>query len=119
VPARLTFAPASGSHKRRATYGLGHFLLGGDLRELGLRMIRWRVKWYWYVVAIGMSLADAMLTAGLNVALEASTPMLAFGSVSTIFIVFAVRLVNPGEWARSWAGEASPSWDGGEPAFRL
>jgi len=27
------------------------------LKVLGLRMIRWRVRWYWYVVAIGVPLA--------------------------------------------------------------
>jgi len=27
------------------------------LRDLGSRMIRWRVGWYWYVVAIGLPLA--------------------------------------------------------------
>jgi hypothetical protein len=34
------------------------------LKELGLRMIRWRVRWYWYVVAIGVPLAVIGLTAG-------------------------------------------------------
>ena len=27
------------------------------LRELGSRMIRWRVRWYWYGAAIGLPLA--------------------------------------------------------------
>src|SRR5215212_2022212 len=44
------------------------------LRELGSRMIRWRVRWYWYVVSIGLPLAVVLLTVGLNVALGASTP---------------------------------------------
>src|SRR5918994_235747 len=68
------------------------------LKELGLRMIRWRVRWYWYVVAIGVPLAVIGLTAGLNVALGASAPsMVQFSSVSTILMMFAVRLVNPGD----------------------
>jgi membrane protease YdiL (CAAX protease family) len=79
------------------------------LRELGSRMIRWRVRWYWYVVAIGLPLAVVMLTAGLNVALGASAPSLAqFGSVTTILMVFAVRLVNPADGA---LGE-EPGWRG-------
>ena len=78
------------------------------LRELGSRMIRWRVRWYWYVVAIGLPLAVVLLTAGLNVALGASAPSLAFGSVSTILLVFAVRLLNPGDGA---LGE-EPGWRG-------
>ena len=78
------------------------------LRELGSRMIRWRVRWYWYVVAIGLPLAVLLLTAALNVALGASAPSLAFGSVSTILLVFAVRLLNPGDGA---LGE-EPGWRG-------
>ncbi len=79
------------------------------LRELGSRMIRWRVRWYWYAVAIGLPLGVVLLTAGLNVALGASAPSLAqFGSVSTILLVFAVRLVNPGDGA---LGE-EPGWRG-------
>jgi membrane protease YdiL (CAAX protease family) len=79
------------------------------LKELGLRMIRWRVRWYWYVVAIGVPLAVIGLTAGLNVALGASVPSLAgVGSVSTILMMFAVRLVNPGDGA---LGE-EPGWRG-------
>jgi membrane protease YdiL (CAAX protease family) len=78
------------------------------LRQLGSRMIRWRVRWYWYAVALGLPLAVLVLTAGLNVALGASAPSLAFGSVTTILLVFAVRLVNPGDGA---LGE-EPGWRG-------
>src|SRR5215211_6602800 len=70
------------------------------LKELGLRMIRWRVRWYWYVVAIALPLASVMLTAGLNVALGASAPSLAsYGSVSSVLLFFVIRLVNPGDGA--------------------
>jgi uncharacterized protein len=83
------------------------------LKELGLRMIRWRVRWYWYVVAIGLPLAVVGLVVGLNVALGASAPSLAgVGSVSTILMMFAVRLVNPGDGALGeepgWRGVALP-----------
>jgi uncharacterized protein len=79
------------------------------LKELGLRMIRWRVRWYWYVVAIALPLAVVGLTVGLNVALGASVPSLAgVGSVSTVLMMFAVRLVNPGDGA---LGE-EPGWRG-------
>ena len=83
------------------------------LKELGLRMIRWRVRWYWYVVAIGVPLAVIGLTAGLNVALGASAPsMVQFSSVSTILMMFAVRLVNPGDGPLGeepgWRGVALP-----------
>jgi membrane protease YdiL (CAAX protease family) len=83
------------------------------LKELGLRMIRWRVRWYWYVVAIGLPLAVIGFVVGLNVALGASVPSLAgIGSVSTILMMFAVRLVNPGDGPMGeepgWRGVALP-----------
>jgi len=79
------------------------------LKELGLRMIRWRVRWYWYVVAIGVPLAVIGLTVGLNVALGASAPsMVQYSSVSTILLMFAIRLVNPGDGP---LGE-EPGWRG-------
>src|SRR5215203_3386284 len=66
------------------------------LKELGLRMIRWRVRWYWYAVALGLPLAVLLTTVALNGALGAGTPSLAgVGSLSTILMVFAVRLINP------------------------
>src|ERR671921_129542 len=83
------------------------------LKELGLRIIRWRVRWYWYVVAIGVPLAVIGLTVGLNVALGASAPsMVQYSSVSTILLMFAIRLVNPGDGALGeepgWRGVALP-----------
>jgi hypothetical protein len=41
------------------------------LRDLGSRMIRWRVGWYWYVAALGLPLAVHFLAILLNVALGA------------------------------------------------
>ncbi len=87
------------------------------LRELGLRLIRWRVRWYWYAVAIGLPLAVVGLTVGLNVALGASAPSLVqFSSVITILLVFAVRLVNPGDGPMGeepgWRGFALPGLQG-------
>ena len=83
------------------------------LKQLGLRMIRWRVRWYWYVVAIALPLAVVGLAVGLNVALGASVPSLAaVGSVSTVLMMFAIRLVNPGDGALGeepgWRGVALP-----------
>ena len=78
------------------------------LRELGLRMIRWRVRWYWYALALGLPLAVHLLTAGLNVAAGSSVPSLTFSSLTTFLIVFAVRLVNPVDGP---LGE-HPGWNG-------
>jgi uncharacterized protein len=86
------------------------------LKKLGLRMIRWRVRWFWYVVAITLPLGVLVLTAGLNVALGASAPSLAFGSLTTVLLVFAVRVVNPADGALGeepgWRGFALPGLQG-------
>jgi uncharacterized protein len=67
------------------------------LKELGLRMIRWRVRWYWYVVAIGL-------------------PSLTFTSLTTFLMVFAIRLVNPTDGPLGehpgWNGVALPGLQG-------
>src|SRR5918992_1155606 len=83
------------------------------LKELGLRIIRWRVRWYWYALAIVIPLAVIGLTVGLNVALGASAPSMdSYGSFSTILMMFAIRLVNPGDGALGeepgWRGVALP-----------
>jgi hypothetical protein len=39
------------------------------LLDLGTRMIRWRVGWIWYAVAIGLPLGVHLLTVALNVGL--------------------------------------------------
>jgi len=88
------------------------------LRELGSRMIRWRVRWYWYAVAIGLPLTVLLVTVGLNVALGAGAPSLAgVGSLSTILMVFAVRLINPLEGPMGeepgWRGLALPGLQNG------
>src|SRR5215203_1792746 len=87
------------------------------LKRLGLRMIRWRVRWYWYVVAIGLPLAVVSLTVGINVALGASAPSFAsYGSFSTILMIFAIRMVNPADGALgeepAWRGFALPGLQG-------
>ena len=66
------------------------------LRELGSRMIRWRVGWYWYAVAIGLPLAVLLVAVALNVALGAGgSPSLAgVGPLSSLLVVYAVRLVE-------------------------
>ncbi len=66
------------------------------LKELGFRIIRWRVSWYWYALAIGLPLAVHLITVILNVGLGAPAPSLAqLSPVSGLIVVFAVRLINP------------------------
>ena len=86
------------------------------LKELGLRIIRWRVKWYWYVVAITLPLAVHLVTVGLNVAAGVGIPPQGFTSLTTFLMLFAVRLANPldgplGE-DPGWRGFALPGLQG-------
>ena len=78
------------------------------LKELGLRIIRWRVRWYWYAVALGVPLAVHLAVVGLNVASGAGVPSLTFASVTTFLMVFAIRLINPTDGP---LGE-NPGWQG-------
>ena len=83
------------------------------LRDLGSRIIRWRVRWYWYALAIGLPLAVHLLNVVLNAALGAPAPSLAqFSPVYAVLVVFAVRLVNPADGALGeepgWRGFAQP-----------
>src|SRR5215210_2759300 len=42
------------------------------LRELGARLVRWRVGWRWYAVALGLPLAVALLAVALSAGLGAT-----------------------------------------------
>jgi membrane protease YdiL (CAAX protease family) len=77
------------------------------LREFGLRLIRWRVRWYWYAIAIlvplGVHLVTALLT---NPAAIFSS--LTAGATTDFLLLFAVRLINPTDGP---LGE-EPGWRG-------
>jgi membrane protease YdiL (CAAX protease family) len=82
------------------------------LKELGLRMIRWRVRWYWYVVAIGLPLAIHGLSVLFNQWAGIGIPRQGFTSVAGWLLIFGVRLINPldgplGE-EPGWRGFALP-----------
>jgi uncharacterized protein len=78
------------------------------LKELGLRIIRWRVRWYWYLVAIGLPLAIHLLTLVLNLAAGGDIPQQPFTSFAGFLLGFAVRLINPADGP---VGE-EPGWRG-------
>jgi len=65
------------------------------LRKLGSRLIRWRVGWPWYAAALLIPLAVVLGTGGLNVALGASNSSLRQLELSSLAVVFALRLVVP------------------------
>jgi membrane protease YdiL (CAAX protease family) len=82
-------------------------------RDLGARMIRWRVGWPWWVVAVGTPLAVLAVAAAANVTLfGAPTPVLSGIAWSQLALVAAIRFVNPldgplGE-EPGWRGYALP-----------
>jgi membrane protease YdiL (CAAX protease family) len=82
------------------------------LRELGSRMIRWRVGWQWYAAALLIPLAVVLGTGGLNVALGAPDSAIRDLELSALVLAFALRLVIPffsplGE-EPGWRGFALP-----------
>ena len=65
-------------------------------RTLGARMVRWRVGWRWWVVALGMPLAVLAVAVVANVTIwGAPAPVLAGMAWSGIAAGFAIRFVNP------------------------
>ena len=63
--------------------------------DLGSRIIRWRVPWYWYAVAIGVPLAVRFGTVFANAGLGGSLPDWSSLAWTSFLIAFLVRLVNP------------------------
>jgi membrane protease YdiL (CAAX protease family) len=81
----------------------------GCLRDLGSRMIRWRVPWYCYVAAVGLPLAVILATAGIH---GGGSWSFAWADIA---LIFAVRWINPldgplGE-EPGWRGFALPRLD--------
>jgi membrane protease YdiL (CAAX protease family) len=64
-------------------------------RAWGRRLVRWRVGWFWYAVALLLPALLVLLTGFVNMALGASAPGLVDVTWSGLLMVFAVRLVNP------------------------
>jgi uncharacterized protein len=48
----------------------------GGLRQLGARILRWRVSWIWYAIAIAVPLAVHAASISINVAIGAAAPSL-------------------------------------------
>lgn len=83
------------------------------LKDLGARMIRWRVGWQWYAVALAIPLAVAVVTVVFCLALGAPANALAqLPPVDVLLFVFALRLVNPMDGPMGeepgWRGVALP-----------
>ncbi len=65
-------------------------------RDLGSRLIRWRVGWQWWLVAAGLPVAVLAVASFANVAIfGAPAPVLASLAWGAIAVNFATRWVNP------------------------
>ena len=64
-------------------------------RAWGRRLIRWRVGWVWYAVALLLPAVLVLVTGLITMSFGASAPGLAQLTWSGLLTVFAVRLVNP------------------------
>jgi membrane protease YdiL (CAAX protease family) len=66
------------------------------LKAIGSRLIRWRVNWVWYVLAIGVPLFVNAATLGLTVATGAPAPEQGLFSVWTgVPLAIGIAMVNP------------------------
>ena len=66
------------------------------LRAMGSRLIRWRVSWVWYALALAVPLSVKFAAIGLNTALGSPVPHIAeFGVWYSIPMAIAINIVNP------------------------
>src|SRR5688572_3472045 len=66
------------------------------LKAMGSRLIRWRVSWIWYALALGVPLAIKFASIGLNNALGAPVAHIAEFSVwYSLPMAIAINIVNP------------------------
>ena len=66
------------------------------LRAMGSRLIRWRVSWIWYALALAVPLSVTFASIGLNTALGAPIPDIAEFSVwYALPMAIAINIVNP------------------------
>jgi len=65
-------------------------------RAWGARLLRWRVGWVWWVVAVGTPLAVLAVAASANVAFWAApTPVLSQVPWASVLLFAALRFVDP------------------------
>jgi membrane protease YdiL (CAAX protease family) len=66
------------------------------LKAMGSRLIRWRVSWIWYALALAVPLAVTFATIGLNNTFGAPAPHIAEFSVwYGLPMAIAINIVNP------------------------
>jgi membrane protease YdiL (CAAX protease family) len=66
------------------------------LKQLGARLVRWRVGWIWWVAALALPLGVLAVSVALNVAVGAPAPSLdQFSPWYAVLVVAAVRMISP------------------------
>lgn len=66
------------------------------MRDLGRRVIKWRVGWIWYVAAVAIPVLAHVITIGVNRAMGAAAPSFdALQPWFAVVVVVAVRMINP------------------------
>jgi hypothetical protein len=65
------------------------------LRDIGARLIRWRVGWHWYALAVAVPLAVYAAAAGINVAAGADIDTAQFRPWYGVALAIGMNIVNP------------------------
>lgn len=65
------------------------------LKEIGVRVIRWRVRWIWYLLALGVPLLVNAATMGLAVVTGAPAPEGALSAWMGVPLAIGITMVNP------------------------
>lgn len=90
---RMEFLPVGPLAAAVIVIGLAEGRAG--YRMWGRRLIRWRVHWAWYAVALLFPAVLVLVTGSLNIVFGAAAPGLSQLTWSGLLMVFGVRLINP------------------------
>jgi membrane protease YdiL (CAAX protease family) len=65
------------------------------LKQIGVRLIRWRVNWIWYALALGVPLVVNAATMGLVMATGAPAPDGVLNAWMGVPLALAISIINP------------------------
>ncbi|MGA2084680.1 MAG: type II CAAX endopeptidase family protein [Terracidiphilus sp.] len=84
------------------------------LREFNLRLLRWRVVWWWYVIALVLPFALALAPLGLAALIDPGLPAsLVLRPWYMFFPLFLVMILGGGLEELGWRGVAQPEMEQG------